>query len=534
LANGALGTSRNNLKRRALTFHTDRSVAVTGIDRRTSFKGIAALAASAVVPEAACSEKPLAAAPDGAPLEPVTTGPSQTQGMARFASRTRFENLTAERRHRLKIALLDSLACGIGTLEAPPMQALLAQTKAFGSDARCTLIGGGQANVVYAGSYNAGLVRYLDYMDSYLAGAELCHPSDNTGGVLAVCEHAGRSGKEFLTALAVAYQVEPTLTGAADFMARGFDLTTQLTFSLGAGVAKALELDEEQATSAIGICASSGVPLLVARTTPISQWKGLLPGQLTFGSIQGAFLASRGVTGPKYVIEGPEGLAHALGQPIKVDWDLVQLDCFDRLALKSYNSAVPTQSALFCMLELRRAYPFNPATVASIQADVFQDAYDFTGGGKFGPKTKVHTKEDADHSLPYLLAVAAIDGEVHTTQLTPQRITRPDVQSLLLKVQVRPNAGFTARYPAEMPARVTVLLTNGQSHTHEVKDYPGFPTRPFTWDDVVTKFDRLVGDRADAGLRKNIQAAVLSLESIQVEDLMNLLGQVGSRGPVVQ
>ncbi len=91
---------------------------------------------------------------------------------------------------------------------------------------------------------------------------------------------------------------------------------------------------------------------------------------------------------------------------------------------------------------------------------------------------------------------------------------------------MKPDAGFTARYPAEMPTRVTVRLTNGQSYSQEVKDYPGFPTRPFTWDDVVAKFNKLVGDRADAGLRQNIQDAVLSLESIQVKDLMSLLGQV--------
>jgi hypothetical protein len=127
-----------------LTFEAGGSVAMTEIDRRTSFKGIAALAASAVAAEAACSEKPRAAAPGGAPQKPITTGPSQTQGMARFATRTRYEDLTAQRRQRLKIALLDSLACGIAALEASPIQAWLAQTKAFGgSDARCTLIGGG-------------------------------------------------------------------------------------------------------------------------------------------------------------------------------------------------------------------------------------------------------------------------------------------------------------------------------------------------------------------------------------------------------
>src|SRR5271166_1978307 len=110
------------------------------------------------------------------------------------------------------------------------------------------------------------------------------------------------------------------------------------------------------------------------------------------------------------------------------------------------------------MLELRNAHPFDPKDVAGIVGEVFQDAYDFTGGGKFGPKTNVHTKEDADHSLPYLLAVAAIDGDVQPAQLDPARIAKPDVQGLLKKVQFRPDNGFTARYPAEMPARVIVQL----------------------------------------------------------------------------
>jgi 2-methylcitrate dehydratase len=125
----------------------------------------------------------------------------------------------------------------------------------------------------------------------------------------------------------------------------------------------------------------------------------------------------------------------------------VQLDCFDRLALKSYNSAVPTESAIYCALELRKSRAFDPAEIAGIDADVVQITYDFTGGGRFGPKTDVHTKEDADHSLPYLLAVAMLDGDVQPAQLTPSRIAKQDVQSLLRKVTVRPNDSFTARFP---------------------------------------------------------------------------------------
>src|SRR5271163_3328484 len=138
----------------------------------------------------------------------IISGQSQAEGMAKFACRMTYDDLTPERRERLKISILDSLACAINALGASPTAACLAQAKEFGGpNGRCTLIGGGKANVVYAALNNTALVRYTDFMDSYLAGPELCHPSDNTGAVLAACEHTGRSGKEFLTALAIAYQV---------------------------------------------------------------------------------------------------------------------------------------------------------------------------------------------------------------------------------------------------------------------------------------------------------------------------------------
>jgi 2-methylcitrate dehydratase len=144
--------------------------------------------------ESHCAEKPAA----------IISGQSQAEGIAKFASRVTYDDLTPERRERLKISILDSLACAINAVGAPPIAACLAQAKEFGGpNGRCTLIGAGKADVVYAASYNTALVRYLDFMDSYLAGAELCHPSDNMGSVLAACEHTRRSGKEFLTALAV-------------------------------------------------------------------------------------------------------------------------------------------------------------------------------------------------------------------------------------------------------------------------------------------------------------------------------------------
>src|SRR5580700_811849 len=208
-------------------------------------------------------------------VAPVISGPSQADGIARFALRTEYEDLTAERRERLKVSILDAVACAINALGAPPIEACRAQTEELGSPGgRFTLIGGGRANPVYATFYNTALIRYVDFMDSYLARGGLCHPSDNTAAILAASEHADLSGKDFLTALALAYQVESRLTAAVPFMADGFDLTTPLSCSLAAGLSRALGLDEAQTAAAVGMCGDF-LPLLVARTTPISQWKGL-------------------------------------------------------------------------------------------------------------------------------------------------------------------------------------------------------------------------------------------------------------------
>ena len=306
-------------------------------------------------------------------------------------------------------------------------------------------------------------------------------------------------------------------------MERGFDLTAALPYSVGR-VAKALGLDEVKTAAAVEICGQTGVQLLVVRTTPISQWKGLSSSQVAFGCVNAVFLASRGVTGPKYVIEGSCGLAQALDQSVNIDWKHANLDCFDQLSLKSYNSAVPTESAIFCILELHKVHRFDPSEVVSIEADVVQVTYDFTGGGRFGPKTNVHRRKTPIIASPTCWRLPCMMAMFSRT-VTPERIANQDVQSLLLKVK-EPDKSFTARFPAEFASRMTVRLKSGQAFNHEVSNYPGFPTRPFTWDEISAKFDKLAAGHVGAQLSRDIKNTVRSLEDVQVNDLTKLLGQV--------
>jgi 2-methylcitrate dehydratase len=274
------------------------------------------------------------------------------------------------------------------------------------------------------------------------------------------------------------------------------------------------------------MAASSDASFAVIRAKPLSQWKGLASSQSALGSMHTLFLARRGVEGPLRVIEGPLGVDNLLHMRVRIDWDREGYEGVTESTIKKYNSMIHTQSAVHCMVELVKSHEIDASQVVSIEAEVFQLCYDFAGGGLYGIDKVVQTKEQADHNLPYLLAVALLDGDVMPAQFKPERIIKPDVQGLLKKVSVRPNHEFTEVYPGKMPAKITIRLQDGNVIEHEVRDYPGLASHPFTWDDSVEKFDRLVAGRVDEGLSGEIKDAVRSLESIQVKDLMKLLGAV--------
>jgi 2-methylcitrate dehydratase len=153
-------------------------------------------------------------------------------------------------------------------------------------------------------------------------------------------------------------------------------------------------------------------------------------------------------------------------------------------------------------------------------------AHKIIGGGEEGSKTEVLTKEQADHSLPYVIAVALLDGEVTPAQYVPERIRRNDVQTLLRKVTIRPAPEYSASFPQEMPCRVTVHLGGDQILRKEKRDYAGFLNSPLPWNVVEEKFHRLADPHADRILRETIVNAIANIDQICISDLTELLARV--------
>jgi 2-methylcitrate dehydratase len=237
----------------------------------------------------------------------------------------------------------------------------------------------------------------------------------------------------------------------------------------------------------------------------------------------------RGITGPPEVFEGNKGFMETISGPFEVDWQKEDLEAVTRTIVKKYNAEVHSQSALEGILELKEKHSIRPAEVECVELEIFEVAYNIIGGGEEGEKKTVRTKEEADHSLPYMLAVALLDGEVYPAQYEPKRVARADVQSLLRRVEVRPADDLSVRFPQEMPARVQVSLRNGRSFEVEKRDYEGFITRPISWEREREKFERLAAPYADVKLRDSIAFAVRHAENVEVGELAELLGKVGPR-----
>jgi 2-methylcitrate dehydratase len=452
---------------------------------------------------------------------------SQVEQMAEFVEEARFESLVPDTRQQLKIRILDSLGCSLGALHAQPILMVRKYISELGcGSGRCTLIGGGSTELDRAALYNGALIRYLDFNDSYLAKGETCHPSDNLGAILAAGEFVGATGRDLMTALAVAYQIQCRLCDAAPVRARGFDHTVQGAYAVAAGVSKILGLGPRQTANALAISGTAFNALRVTRTGRLSHWKGLAYPNLAACCTRATLLAKQGITGPLEVIEGEKGLMDAITGYFQVRWSGEDLGCVGRTTIKKYNAEIHSQTAIEAILTLLRRHQFSSTDIKRVDVEIFDVAYNIIGGGEEGSKSSVSTKEEADHSLPYILAVAVLDGQVMPQQYEHKRIQRSDVQTLLGKVSVKPRKLFSERFPDEMPCRVKVTLMDGRVLDQETRDYEGFFTRPMSWELAVEKFDSVASLGPTAGQRAAIAEQVANLEQTSVRELMKQLGGV--------
>lgn len=218
-----------------------------------------------------------------------------------------------------------------------------------------------------------------------------------------------------------------------------------------------------------------------------------------------------------------KGFKETIAGDFEISWDKEDLEKVRKTIIKKFNAEIHSQATLEGVQDLMREHPIDVSNIEKIMLNTFDVAYNIIGGGEEGKKKNIHTKEEADHSLPYMMSALLLDGNVLPEQYAPDRIQREDVQQLLQKVEVREKEEYSKLFPSEMTCDITIRLYDGNELHIEKKDYEGFYTHPASWETIINKFNALSEPYTDLSIRESIIDIVRDIENYKIGELMHLM-----------
>lgn len=448
---------------------------------------------------------------------------SLARKMAEWSSAFSYGLMSSEEAEEFKKRLVDTVAVAVGALEEAPVKIARSLAEATASpELSATLWGTGRRGFVEQVAFaNACAVRYLDFNDTYLS-KEALHPSDMIPALVAAAEAVDADGRRLMEGMAVAYEVASRLADAFSVRSRGFDHVTYIAIGTAAGVSKVLGLEEDATENAINIAATIAPALRQTRAGEISMWKACAAANAAKDGLIAALLASRGMTGPSPVFEGKFGFFNViskepfdveLGRPLKVMEN----------SIKNWPVEYHSMSAVEAAIRLReRLGALRAEDVESVEIKTFTVSYKIIveDPEKWDPKTR----ETADHSLPYIVATALLDGDVWVESFRPERVLAGDVRSVMKRTRVEVEPEFDKVYPRGIPNRITVRLKDGRTATEESTYPPGHFMNPLSREGVERKFWRLARGRLKEELARDFLSGAWNLE--KVDDVGSLMRKV--------
>ena len=416
---------------------------------------------------------------------------SISRTMAKFALGLTYERIPQTAAHEAKRFLLDSVGCALAAVDHEDMEQAHRYVCELGGNPQATIIGHGtKTNIADAALLNALLIRAMDYNDIYWK-QDPSHPSDIIPAALAPAEWKGRSGKDLLVGILIAYELEMRLCLAAEPGVRevGWHHASLTQFASPFVAGRMLGLTEDQLVAACGISGSSHFTLGGVVAGHLTNMKNTADPMATEAGVRAALLASTGYSGPVELFEGKEGVFHVLKNvrwsPQAMTDGLGERFLITECGYKAFPTEALTHQPITALLEAMAENAVAPESVAEIVvrtttrgADILSDP------SKYDPQTK----ETADHSLPYCIAVAAAKKNVLPSHFDDETLFDPEVRGFLSKIKVVADPEIDSLFPKVKRAIVTVTTTDGRSFTRQEDHAKGSPERPLSDDDVVDKF----------------------------------------------
>ena len=455
----------------------------------------------------------------------AATKPTVTALMSQWAAGVKFGDLSKDAIYQAKRFLLDSIGCALGGYQQHDVIIALEVLDEIAGPGRATVIGTGkQMDAVSASLANALMIRCMDYNDIYWK-QDPSHPSDIFPAAMACCERASGDGRELIVGLVLGHEFEMRLCEAAfpGIRERGWHHATLTAFVSPIVAARMLHLDWTKMQHAIGISASGRATLGAVTAGKLTMMKNTVDPLATQSGVFAALLAEKGYSGPEHVIDGKEGLVHCFGPEWKLNvltdglgesWRITQC------GMKAFPTEALTHTPISAVLALVKDNDLKPDDVAKVYirttargADILSDP------SKYDP----HTKETADHSLPYVIAAAIAERQVTPLQFALEKIMDPAIRAQLNKIVVVADAEIEKVFPALQRVAVTIRTTDDREFSKQL-DYPkGDPRNPLTDKEVEEKFEALAGPvMTHAAQRRAIDAIWNLDEQASVTELMKL------------
>lgn len=426
--------------------------------------------------------------------------------MADFALGLRFDDLPDAVVLAAVRAVADTLACAVGAIGEPGPAILRRYAIERGGRPEATLLGGEErVDLPLAALVNGALARDLDANDLYAAppGRDTGHFSDAIPAVLAAAEAAGASGRELLTAVVVAYEIQAALSEAYRWMDRGLHSVSQVAWAVPAAAGRLLGLSREQIVSAIGLAGTTGGLILQSWLKPslaIPMVKGGAPGFAGQAGLQAALLARAGFTAPPDALE-------TLFDRLPSDADPAP---FERLSppyafttprnmLKRYPAQIYSQAAVQAAVELHpEVGNVDDIAVATVYGHRGVAAGVQGSAAAYTPESRA----TADHSTPFVVAVALRDGDLTPASYQGEPWKDPALRDLMQRVDLVIDPAFERALVEEgrFGCRLVVEMLDGRRLEATVEQQRGHPDNPLSRDELLAKMrgftDPVLGDGA--------------------------------------
>jgi 2-methylcitrate dehydratase len=453
------------------------------------------------------------------------------------------KQLDAPTERAAKCVLIDAMAVSVGALRHPAAQRARQHAYRFAGAAGGALIWGTQQRTSpeLAALTNGVLLRCYDYNDFMVGNRNSGHPSDMIGGVIAAAEWSGASGAELLSALAVGYELVGAAFDAFSTAPGGWDYTNLTAIGATCAIATVLKLDESQTREALAMTvvphfASDEIESgeLNARGD-LTMWKRFNGSDAVRNALQACLLASVGVEGAIRPFVGNCGFVKKMQNswdPLAVLREVLvtgrPLARISQAMMKRWPVGSVGQSAIQATLDARAQVGGDIDRIKEIRVFAEEGAYEHLVQIRTAPWEPI-SRETADHSLPYIVATAAIDGYVHVDSFNLGKVLDPARRKFLKdKVKVSPApelgtlaGGKHARAAAGYLSRVEFETIDGKLIHGAARPFPGHPNNPFSDSDLLAKLSENAAPLIGKAHAQRLGEALLSLE--RMPDLAGLI-----------